>query len=122
MISINPSFRSNWTDLSDLNNGVCNCEADFEFYYIFGNICLYSGVGIVGRPPPPVCGSVIVNVGDAEKPNFVQKSDVLTGALLEEGGQGPEVVEVEGFAKIEVGWGGSVFRSRWVRVTEVVRS
>jgi hypothetical protein len=32
---------------------------------------LKSFVGIVGRPPPPVCGSVIVNVGDAEKPNFV---------------------------------------------------
>jgi hypothetical protein len=63
---------------------------------------LKSFVGIVGRPPPPVCGSVMVNVGDAEKPNFVQKSDVLTGALLEEGSQGPEVVEVEGFAKIEV--------------------
>ena len=84
---------------------------------------LKSYVGIVGRPPPPVCGSVIVNVGDAEKPNFVQKSDVLTGALLEEGSQGPEVVEVEGFAKIEVDWGGcSVFRGSWVRATEVVRS
>jgi hypothetical protein len=22
-------------------------------------------VGIVGRPPPPVCGSVMVNVGDS---------------------------------------------------------
>jgi hypothetical protein len=65
----------------------------------------------------------MVNVGDAEKPNFVQKSDVLTGAFLEEGSQGPEVVEVEGFAKIEVDWGGcSVFRGSWVRVTEVVRS
>jgi hypothetical protein len=65
----------------------------------------------------------MVNVGDADKPNFVQKSDVLTGAILEEGSQGPEVVEVEGFAKIEVDWGGcSVFRGSWVRVTEVVRS
>jgi hypothetical protein len=35
---------------------------------------LKSFVGIVGRPPPPVCGSVIVNVGDAEKPNFVDLS------------------------------------------------
>jgi hypothetical protein len=35
---------------------------------------LKSFVGIVGRPPPPVCGGVIVNVGDAEKPNFVQKT------------------------------------------------
>jgi hypothetical protein len=63
---------------------------------------LKSFVGIVGRPPPLVYGSVIVNVGDAKKPNFVQKSDILTRALLEEGSQGPEVVEVEGFAKIKV--------------------
>jgi hypothetical protein len=83
---------------------------------------LKSFVGIVGRPPPPVCGSVIVNIGGTEKPNFMQKSDVLTGALLEEGGQGLEVVKVEGFAKIEVDWGGySVFRGYWVRITEVVR-
>lgn len=65
---------------------------------------LKSFVRIVGRPPPPVCGSVIVEVRDAEKPNFVQKSDVLTRALPEEGSQGPEVVEVEDFANIEVDW------------------
>jgi hypothetical protein len=46
---------------------------------------LESFVGIVGRPPPPVCGSVIVKVGDAEKSNSAQKSDVLTRALLDEG-------------------------------------
>jgi hypothetical protein len=46
---------------------------------------LKSFVGIIGRPPPLVYSSVIVNVGDTEKPNFVQKSDVLTRALLEEG-------------------------------------
>jgi hypothetical protein len=63
---------------------------------------LKSFVCIVGRPPPPVCGSVIVEVRDAEKPNFVQKSDVLTRALPEEGSQGPEVVEVEDFANIKV--------------------
>ena len=66
---------------------------------------------------------MIVNVRDAEKPNIAQKSDVLTEALLEEGGQGPEVVKVEGFAKIEVDWSGcSVFHGCWVRVTEVDRS
>jgi hypothetical protein len=84
---------------------------------------LESFVGIVGRPPPPVCGSVMVNVGDAEKPSFAQQSDVLTWALLEEGSQGPEVVKVEGFAKIEVDCSGcSVFRGWWVRATEVVCS
>jgi hypothetical protein len=66
---------------------------------------LKSFVGIFGRPLPPGCGSVIVNVGDAEKSNFVQKSDVLTGALLGKGSQGPEVVKVEGFAKIKVDLG-----------------
>jgi hypothetical protein len=63
---------------------------------------LKSFVGIVGRPPPLVYSSVIVNVRDTKKPNFIQKSNVLTGALLEEGSQGPEVVKVEGFAKIKV--------------------
>jgi hypothetical protein len=63
---------------------------------------LKSFISIVGRPPPLVRGSVIVNVRDTKKPNFVQKSYVLTGALLEEGSQDPEVVKVEGFAKIEV--------------------
>jgi hypothetical protein len=28
-------------------------------------------VGIVGCPPPPVCGSIAVKIGYAEKPNFV---------------------------------------------------
>jgi hypothetical protein len=95
-----------------------------DLYKVPGGIEeLKSFVGIVGRPPPPVCSSVIVNIGDAEKPNFVQKSNVLTRALLEEGSQGPEVIEVESFAKIEVDWGGcSVFCGSWERVTEVVRS
>jgi len=65
---------------------------------------LKSFVGIVGRPPPPVCSSVIVEVRDAKEPNLAQKSDVLTGALPEEGSRGPEVVEVEGFANINVDW------------------
>jgi hypothetical protein len=63
---------------------------------------LKSFIGIVGRPPPPVCGSVIVNVRDAERPNITQNSNVLTGAFPEEGSQGPEVVKVEGIANIEV--------------------
>jgi hypothetical protein len=46
---------------------------------------LKSFVGIAGCSPLPICGSVIVNVGDDEKPYFVQKSDVLTETLLEEG-------------------------------------
>jgi hypothetical protein len=46
-----------------------------DLYEVLGSIEeLKSFVGIVGRPPPPVCGGVIVNVGDAEKPNFVQKT------------------------------------------------
>jgi hypothetical protein len=65
---------------------------------------LKSFVGIVGRPPPLVCGSVIVEVRDAEKPNLAQKGDVSAGAFPEEGSQGPEVVEVEGFANIDVDW------------------
>jgi hypothetical protein len=55
---------------------------------------LKSFVGVTGRPPLPVCSSVIVEVRDAEKPNTAQNSDVLTGAFPEEGSQGPEVVEV----------------------------
>jgi hypothetical protein len=46
---------------------------------------LKSFVGVIGRPPPPVCSSVIVEVRDAERPNIAQKSDVSTGAILEEG-------------------------------------
>ena len=84
---------------------------------------LKSLVGIVDRPPPPVRGSVIVNVRDTEKANFVQKSDVLTRPFLKEGSQGPEVVKTKGFAKIEADWDScSVFRGSWVRLTEVVRS
>jgi hypothetical protein len=65
---------------------------------------LKSFVSIVGRPPPLACGSVIVEVRDAKRPNIAQNSDILTGAFPEEGSQGPEVVEVEGFANIEVDW------------------
>ncbi len=36
---------------------------------------LKSFVGLVGRRLLPVCSTVIVNVGDAEKPDFVQKTD-----------------------------------------------
>lgn len=65
---------------------------------------LKSFVGIIGRPPPPVCSSVIVEVRDAERLNIAQNGDVLTGAFAEEGSQGPEVVEGEGFANVDVDW------------------
>jgi hypothetical protein len=42
-------------------------------------------------------------------------SDVLTGAFPEEGSHGAEVVEVEGFANVEVDWCScSVLRGSWV--------
>jgi hypothetical protein len=74
-----------------------------DLYKVPGGIeKLKSFVGIVGRPPPWVCGSVIVKIWDAEKPNFGQKSAVPTRAFPEEGSQGLEVIEVEGFANIEM--------------------
>jgi hypothetical protein len=58
---------------------------------------------------------VIVEVRDAERPNIAQNSDVLTGAFPEEGSHGAEVVEVEGFANVEVDWCScSVLRGSWV--------
>ena len=48
---------------------------------------LKSCVGIIGRPPPLVCSSVVVEVRDAEKSNIAQNSDVLTGTFPEEGSQ-----------------------------------
>jgi hypothetical protein len=81
---------------------------------------LKSFVGIVGRPLPRVCGSVIVKIWDAEKPNFVQESGVPARAFPEEGSQGPEVIEVEGFANIEMDWCSCfVFRGSWVWETKV---
>lgn len=81
---------------------------------------LKSFVGIIGRPPPPVCSSVIVEVRDAERPNIAQNSDVLTGAFLEEGSQGLEVVEGEDFANVEVDWClCSMLRGSWVWMTEI---
>ena len=33
---------------------------------------LKSFVGIVGSPPPPACGSMVVKIGYTEEPNVVQ--------------------------------------------------
>jgi hypothetical protein len=74
-----------------------------DLHEVLGGIKeLKSFVGIIGRPPPPVCSSVIVEVRDTKGPNIAQNSDVLTGAFPEEGSHGAEVVEVEGFANVEV--------------------
>jgi len=52
--------------------------------------------------------------------NIAQNSDILTRAFPEEGSQGPEVVEVEGLANIEVDWcSRSVLRGNQVWMTEV---
>jgi len=63
---------------------------------------LKSLVGIIGRPLPLVCNNVITNVRNAKKPNFVQKSDILIEAFLEESSQSPEVIKVKDFAKIKI--------------------
>jgi hypothetical protein len=81
---------------------------------------LKSFVGIIGRPPPPACSSVIVEVRDTERPNIAQNSNILTGTFPEKGSQGPEVIEVEGFANIEVDWcSRSVLCGSQVRMTKV---
>jgi hypothetical protein len=62
---------------------------------------LKSFVGIVGSPPPPACGSMVVKIGYTEEPNVVQSGSISTRTVFEKGCQGSQVAELEGFANTE---------------------